>query len=607
MRRSKALAAAFAALLGLAASGCAARVWEDVREQDTAGAYRRFLAESPNSPYAPAARERLDYLTTKRNPTTDAVARFRTAHPESAHLAELEGLLESRSFEAVRLDGSAGAYRDFLARFPDGRLTPRAHANLAYLLRDGFTARPSELAEFLEEHAGGDHAEEASRTLALLEARQTQAFRTAAMRIDIDPNLGDADRLRRAFSDRAQQAFASSGIRLLAAGDAGAGALLTIEHSEASVPTELYEGRMEGPGILAETRVTLTPVGASDPIWMETFTLRVPEVERRAGATVLFTRRASAFWERFFVPVATWPTQFARRGTLPLGEDAVTVAGAMDRAIALFRDGSFLELDLSDPMAPRRVGAYERRADLANFYGLRIVGEQVVLFGEDGLELVDRNAGAPRRLWAIGREHVGSVVAVEESRGLLWIAGSRGLLRTPLAGGAVETVAPRPLQGLAVDGAYLYVLDDRTLYAAPLSDARAEGFQPVLEVGRAFGANGLRASDGFAVVLGRKEILTAALRGADRVRPLHRLAVAQVGRVADTTIRGGRAFLLGERGLQVVDLASGRVVDSVDVDARSAIDRSGRHLVMLDRDRLQVVDAAPWSPVGAAAIGSARD
>ena len=605
MRRSKALAAAFAALLASTGSGCAARAWEDVREQDTPGAYRRFLAESPSSPYAPAALERLAYLTVKRNPTLQAVERFRTEHPESPHLAELEALLESRSFEAARIDGSTAAYEEFLARFPTGRFATRAHANLTYLLREGFSARPSDLASFLEIHPDGDHVSEANRTLALLEKRQTREFRAAGLRVEIDPGVGDADRLQRIFSDHAQRALARSGVRLVGAGEAQAGALLTIEHSESSVPTELYEGRMVSPGILAKTQVSLTLVGDDDPIWIETFTLRVPEVERRSHSSVLFTSRASAYWDRFFVPVATWPTQSTRRGTLPLRDEAVVIAGTTDRAIALFRDGSFVELDLADPMEPRLVGEYARRADLSNFSGLRVLGERVVLFGEEGLEVVDRNAGAPRRLWAIGREHVGSVASVDDARGVLWIAGSRGLLRTPLAGGPVQTVASRPLRGLAVDGAYLYVVDDRMVHAASLEDVRAEGFQPIFDVGRTFGASGLRVSEGFALVLGSKGVSTAALRGQDRALPLERIEIGDVGRVSDAMIRGRRAFLLGERGLQVVDLPTGRVVDSVDVDARRAIAGSGRHVVVLDRGLLQVVDAAPWAPVGAAAMGPA--
>ena len=606
MRRSKAMAAAFAALLGLAGVGCAGRAWESVREQDTPGAYRRFLAEAPNSEYAPAARERLDYLTAKRNPTSDAVARFRAEHPESPHLRELESLLESRSFEAARVEGSVAAYRGFLSQFPSGQQATRANANLAYLLREGFSARPSELANFLDAHPDGDHASEARRTLTLLDARRTQQFRTAALRIEVDSKLGDAERLRQAFSDHAHQAFAGSGVRLVGASDATARALLTIDHSEASVPTELYEGRMEGPGILATTKLSLTRAGESEAIWAETFTLRVPEIERRNGS-VLFTRRASAYWAHFFVPVATWPTQSTRRGSLALRDGAVMVDGTVDRALALFRDGSFLELDIADPMEPRVVGEYGRRADLSNFVGLRVLGERVVLFGDEGLELVDRNAGAPRRLRAIGRAEVGAVVSVEESRGTLWIAGSRGLLRSPLAGGAVETVASRPLRGLAVDGAYLYVVDDRMLHAAPLTDVRAERFRPVFDLGRTFGASGLRVADGFAVVLGRKGIATAALMGEDRARPLARLEASDVGRVADVTIRGGRAFLVGDRGLQVVDLPSGRVEDSVDVEARNAIGSSGRHVVVLDRGVLQVVDAAPWSSSGAAALGAATD
>lgn len=72
-------------------------------------------------------------------------------------------------------------------------------------------------------------------------------------------------------------------------------------------------------------------------------------------------------------------------------------------------------------------------------------------------------------------------------------------------------------------------------------------------------------------------------------------------------IRGRRAFLLGDRGMQVVDLPTGRVVDSVDVDARSAIAGAGRHVVVLDRGLLQVVDAAPWAPVGAAAVDASAN
>ncbi|MCL4684086.1 hypothetical protein KJ059_04970 [Myxococcota bacterium] len=603
MRTARAWQAGFATLLGLAAIGCAGRAWEEARAQDTPGAYRRFLDESPGSEHAPAALERLDYLVAKRNPTAEAVGRFREAHSGSAELAELESLLESRSFEAARVDGSVAAYRRFLAQFPAGALAGRASANLAYLLHDGFSRRPADLRGFLESHAAGDHLDEAHRTLALLDERRTGSFRSAALRIEIDPALGAAERLRRQFSERAEQAFAGSGVRLIRDGMARADAVLTIAHVESSVPTELYEGRMEGPGVLARTQVSLVRAGDDDPIWAESFELRVPVLERRGRDSVLFTRRASTYWARFFVPVATWPTQDARRGGLSLREGAVAVAGDVDRTIALFRDGSFLELDLADPAAPRLVSEYPRRADLAEFSGLRWLGQQVVLFGADGLELVDRNAGNPRRLRALGREHVGAVTSVEAAEGTLWIAGSRGLLRTPLAGGPVEVVVQRPLQGLAIDGANLYVVDDRRLHGVALADVRAERFEPVLDLGRTFGASGLRMADGYAAVLGRKGVLTARLRGVEPAHPLSRLGRDEFGPIADVMIRAPRAFLIGERGLQILTLSSGRMADSVDVTARSAISGAGRHLVVLDREALQVVDAAPWMDSGAAALG----
>jgi hypothetical protein len=78
--------------------------------------------------------------------------------------------------------------------------------------------------------------------------------------------LGDVERLRRAFTERAEPAFSGSGIRLLRADTNGADAILAIEHEETMVPTGLYEGRMEGPGVLARTQVSLVRCGDSEPV-----------------------------------------------------------------------------------------------------------------------------------------------------------------------------------------------------------------------------------------------------------------------------------------------------------------------------------------------------
>jgi hypothetical protein len=280
----------------------------------------------------------------------------------------------------------------------------------------------------------------------------------------------------------------------------------------------------------------------------------------------------------------------------------VAVSSQLDRAVALFADGSFREVDLADPEAPRGVREYTRPAGLLRFSGVRLLSDSVVVFGEDGIEIVARGANG-RRLRALGREDVGAVAGVEVIGGQLLIAGSRGLLRTPLAGGAVETLVPKPLRGLGRSDGTLYVLDDRMLYAAPLADPRAERFEKAFEVGRALEPSGLRIVDGVALVLGRKALLCLDVGGPAAVTQLSRFQPSDIGRVTDAALIGSRLFAVGERGLQVLDPRSGRVLDSVDVDGGLALDASGRHVVVTGRDRLQVVDASPWTgATGAASL-----
>jgi len=69
--------------------------------------------------------------------------------------------------------------------------------------------------------------------------------------------------------------------------------------------------------------------------------------------------------------------------------------------------------------------------------------------------------------------------------------------------------------------------------------------------------------------------------------------------VHDAVRSGDRLFLLGERGLMVLDPEGRRVHESVDVQARSRADAMGRHVVTVGEDRLQVVDATPFRAEGA--------
>ena len=76
--------------------------------------------------------------------------------------------------------------------------------------------------------------------------------------------------------------------------------------------------------------------------------------------------------------------------------------------------------------------------------------------------------------------------------------------------------------------------------------------------------------------------------------------------VHDAAIAGGRFFLLGERGLQLLDPGARAVVDSVDVAARQRLDVTGRHLVAVGSNLLQVIDTTGFALVSAAAPAPTR-
>lgn len=591
MRPNSILLRSLLALALLALPSCAGQRWEQVREQDTTAAYRRFLAENPRSPHAVEAQERIAVLQLERDPTPEALARFQREHPESAATPQLSQRLESREFEAARSAATAAAYDGFVASFPNGALAERARGNAEYLRASGFAGRPEALALFVQQHPTSDYAPEAQRVVAAVDGRSARRLGAVGLRIEIADGIGDPTRLRNLFAERARETYAAAGVPLV---DGAADTTLTIHHAERAASAQDNDGRLSKSGVLAETTVSLQRRGDAEPIWSEAFRWSVQDVDRRAGSSALFARSAAGYWDRFFVPIATWPTQMTKRAAWSGGGTLAGVEVGVSRAIALSPDGSFRELDLSDPSAPQLVASYKRPAGVAEFSGVQRVGDRIVLFGEDGIEVVVRKGGAYRMLFALDRGSVGAVSGVEEVDGKLLAAGTRGLVRVALDGGAVERILDRPLRGIARSGDTLVVVDNQWLYTGSAHNPVPGAFTTAAEVGRGLDVRGLRVGDGIAVVLGARGIACFAVAGNGPARPLARPRSNVTGTVSDAAILGGAVFLVGERGLQVFDPARGRVIDGVDVKGRSALAAGGGRLVAIGGDRLEVVDASPW-------------
>lgn len=594
------------------ALACAGRGFEAARAQDTAAAYHRYLREHPNSRYAEEARQRLEFVRIRGKPSEEAYEAFAKRWPQSPLLAELRVLVAEPAFARARARGTAEAYREFLEEFAESPQARRARGNAAYVEAQGFGGRPEALSDFAARHPESDFAAEAARSGASLQARARSGFQRAGLVIEFSRSTPGKQRLARVFAERAVASFGAAGVELVpltGADDPVAASLpvcLTIRHEEGAVGTQLADGRMSSGGVAAETTVTLMRRGDPEPIWSRVARFRADAAPALEDTSVLFGPGMRRFWSSFFVPVATWNTRAAVRAPHEFDAQVVAVEATGGRGIVLFADGGFRLVDLGDPEAPWPLADYRRPRDHAKFSGLRLVGDRVVIFGEDGIEVVLLSAEGPRFLLAHDRGMVGSIVAVEPLDGRLVAASKRGLLLIPEQG-AAELLVARPIHGLARVGEHLVFSDGSSLFVSTLALLREGRVEAQLQLEPGVEPGEIRLAGHSAVVLTARGALRLDLSEPAAPRLLSRIDAVQAGALEDAVVVDGRVFLLGERGLQLVDRSGTRVAQSADVSARARLDAMGRHVVLVGENRLQVVDTTPFLASPAAAASPASD
>ncbi len=593
MRRTRVLFA----LLVMFLAACATSEWDRVRSKDSADEYRRFATLRPESPYRDEALERAAFLDLRDNPSWEAFEEFREKYPHSGYIRRAAILFEEESYERARRIGTAAAYQEFLQSFTDGEYAANARAAVEYLSNDGFASDPQALADFIRRHPGSEYGAEARRALEMLQVRQGKRFQRVGLRIEIDGAVASPDRVRRTFRQRAAVAYAGGPVALVTdtASTAAVDGWITIRHAENPTVTKVTDGKMLPPGVLAETELSFRSAAGGDPIFQERFTLRVSNSERRANTSVLFSPRSELYWNEFFVPMATWPTQLARRGHWKSDERLRDIDITGDRAVALFRDGSFRSIAVADPAHPTDVAHFRAKRGLVEFEGVRRYSNAVVAFGQDGIRILaidgDGNAGEVA-YW--DRGEVGAVRDVTRVQEDLVVVSSRGVLRVPIRGGVVTPLIDGKLNAVSRSGDHVYLLDDQWLYRAKSNAIRRDAIQGLARFERGFDAKALRVSGPLAAVIGEKEVMCLYVGGSGRAKVMSRLRREEVGEIADVALLGGRVFLLGARGLQVVDPRRGTVLDTVDVDARESLSATGRLLAAGGENGVQLVDATPW-------------
>ncbi len=586
-------------LAAVSTLACAGSAWELARVEDSPSAYHRFLSDYADSDYASQARARLALVRLRSHPTAVGWNEFRAEFPDETLLAELRPSVAPILFERTRAAGTASAYREFLADFNEGEFAERARGNLEFLTSGGFEARADELAAFAARHPASDYSVEARRSAEAIQLRDQSGIRTVGLSIEIAPGTPNPERLIRVFRERAMQRYAEAGIALISlAGEADPRAAslpvrLTIRHQEEAIRADFSAERGTAAGVLARTRVTLARTGDADPIWSDEFAFRAGGAVPGADS-VVFGVGAQAYWASFFVPAVSWQTNVAVRAARGLGKPVASLAMSGSRAFVLFTDGDLEMFDLGDPERPAEIGSYRRKRDLSRWSGLHLLGDQVVIFGPDGIEVLALRDGRFVPTLALDRGVVGSIVAVENLGREIVAAGNRGLVLVDPGKGQREILLERPLQGLARSGDRLLFSDGTSLFVSTLPLLRERRVDAELRLGRGFGPGLLRVDGDHVVVLGQRSVGVVDVSLPARPILVSRVEASEAGEIRDAARIGGRLFLLGERGLQLTDAQGARVVDAACVTARWRLTPAGRHLVMIGEKSLQVVDATPF-------------
>jgi len=587
----------------LSITGCASRAWHHALEQDSPAAYYQFMRDHGESKYADEAQQRLDFHKLKRNPSLAGFEAFRKKYPGSPLIAELHPALEQPAFEVARAQGTASAYREFVAGFAGGRLASRAEGNAVYVEAKGFGGNAAQLASFAERHPDSDFAPEAERTVKAVVARQTGRTDRVGLVLDIASSTPERKRVREVLVDRIEELMERVGIQIveipvnLAPGKASGYPALRLEvtHTEREVGRQVRAGELAQPAMLGETRVVLREGKGGDIISSRQFDIRVEDKAHVPGTSVLFSSVSPKYWDNFFVPIARWRNDRTIRPPIALNRPIVDLDGVGDRTVVLYEDGDFELLGLADPTQPVRLAEYHRGEDYKKWTGVRVLGDRVAIYGEEGLELVRFTSSGPiaEKSWTRGQ--IGRVLSLTPLGDQLVIVGAKGMQILDPATGKIRRVMRRVLMSVATAGNTLVFADGESIYLSNLELLAQNRVIAQMKLGKTFGPNNIRVLDQAAIVTGPGGVLVIDLRNPKQPKAMAKLSTREIGEVVDAMRVRGRVFLVGKRGLQVLNRSLTRVDETIDVGERNRMTVMGRHLVTADRVGLQVVDATPWA------------
>jgi hypothetical protein len=600
-------------LLLLAATGCAGGAWKRALEEDTPAAYFRFMRDYGDTKYAADARERLDFHKLYRDPTLAGFESFRRRYPESELIEQLYPVLQKPAFEAARAQGTAAAYREYLAGFATGEYAARAEGNAVYVEAQGFGGDAEQLARFAADYPQSDFAAEAERTARAVAARRGDRIDRIGLVLEVASDTPERRRVRQALADRIGDLTERVGVRVVELPNGGAvadpaapAARLEVSHRELEVGREAAAGELARPARLGVTEVLLRDRDGGEVIAQRRFEIRVEDKAHVPGTSVLFSAASPRYWDSFFVPVARWRNDRAIRPPIATDRPVVDVDGVGDRVAVLYENGDFELLGLADPMQPFVLASYRRSEDYKKWTGIRVLGDRVAIFGEEGLEFVRFTSKGPEVEQSWDRGTIGRVLSIAPLGEQLVVVGAKGMQLYDPATGEFRRIMRRVLQSVATVGETLVFVDGESIYLSTLGLLAQNRVIAQLKLGKTFGPRNVRVVDEAAIATGPGGALVIDVRDPKAPKALAKLSTQKIGQVYDASRVRGRTFLVGERGLQLLSRRLDRIEETIDVGPRDRVSVMGRHLVTAATRGLQVVDATPWADAqGSAAAAPA--
>lgn len=596
------------ALLGLLVVGCLQTSWGNARRKDSVAAYHNFLRMHPGSWHSGEAHERIAFLRVRAHPSVESYQTFVETYPESPLKDELNQYIEPRFFEHARDLNVPAAYRDFLQRYPNSKLSVKAKGNLAYV--ESVQANPSaaELQRFVTDHPDSDFAIEARASLELLRQQQATRIRRLAVRVDVATNVGQAKRVQHGFTALVAQYYHELGVQVtpIPAGSdppPHVDAWMRIDYKE--VPAS---GTFGGRTLVSQCRVRLYQVDIKEPIWDRSFEAPADHIIRGAYGRdkTVFANSTYRFWKQFFVPVSTWATSLARVHHIEYPEEVSAIDIRGNRAVVLYSKGSIDYLDVSTPLEPRVIDRYRRERDLSRWTGIELLTEKLIVsFGPDGIELIELGAFQPKRLAQFELPEVGSIAAADLYRSTLLFAGTQGVFALRLENWPLrpQRLLEGEFVGLFVRNPHVYLVRPEHVELTNPKHLMQHLSGPKLALGKGFGARRARIAGDSMYVLGKDDTVEVRLSATKRPKLVSKLPREKIGRLTDLTSDAGHLYLLGERGLGVAGPGAQWVSDFIQVDAGDAVARRGRFLFVVGGRSLEVLDMAPYQ----ASLASPQD